>query len=96
MKSDDAEDPTKALAGIHMEEDESSDGKEDGSDDGSTGGGGHEPPSCADLSQHLGTLEKYASKCGLTEASYFLKKAKMVMIAAHASKPARQRASAPG
>ena len=37
MKSDDAEDLTKALAGIHMEEEESSDGEEDGSDGGSTG-----------------------------------------------------------
>ena len=90
MKSDDAEDLTKALVGIHMEEEKSSDGEEDGSDDGSAGGGGSEPPSYADLSQHFGTLEKYASGCGLTEASYFLKKARMVMIEAHASKPARQ------
>ena len=52
--------------------------------------GGSEPPSYAGLSQHFGTLEKYASECGLTEASYFLKKARMVMIEAHASKPARQ------
>ena len=64
--------------------------EEDGSDDGSTGGGGSEPPSNADLSQLFGTLEKYAASCGLTEASYFLKKARIVMIEAHASKPARQ------
>ena len=69
MKSDAAEDPAKALAGIHMEEEESSDGEEDGSNDGSTGGGGSEPPSYANLSQHVGTLEKYSSGCGLTEAS---------------------------
>ena len=74
MKSDDAEDLTKALAGIHMEEEESLDGEEDGST--STGGGGSEPPSYADLSQHFGTLENYASGCGLTGASYFVKKAR--------------------
>ena len=90
MKSDDVEDLTKALAGIHKEEEESSDGEEDGSDDGSTGGGGSDPPSYADLSQHFGTLEKCASGCDLTEASYFLKKARMLMVEAHASKPARQ------
>ena len=72
MKSDDAEDLTKTLTGTHMEEEESSDGEEDGSDDGRTEDGGSEPPSYADLSQHSGTLEKYASRCGLTEASYFL------------------------
>ena len=49
MKSDDAEDLAKALAGIHMEEEESLDGEDDGSDDGSTGGGGSEPPSYADI-----------------------------------------------
>ena len=90
MKSYAADDLTNTLAGIHMEKKESSDGEEDGSDDGSTGGGGSEPPSYADLSQHFGTLEKYASGCGLTEASYFLKKARMVVIEAHASKPARE------
>ena len=86
MKSDDAEYLMKALAGIHIEEEESSDGEEDGSDDGSTGGGGSGPPSYANLSPHFGTLEEYASGCGLTEASHFLKKARMVMIEAHASK----------
>ena len=90
MKSDDAKDLTKALACIPVEEEESSDGEDDGSDDRSTGGGGSEPPSYADLSQHFGTLEKYASGCGLTETNYFLKKARMVMVEAHASKPARQ------
>ena len=90
MKSDDAEDLTKASVGIHMEEKESSDGEEDGSGDKSTRGGSSEPPSYADFSQHFGALEKYASGCGLTEVSYFLKKVRMVMIEAHASKPARQ------
>ena len=89
-KSDDAEDLTKALAGIHIEEEEYLDGEEDGNDDGSTGGGGSESPSYADLSQHVGTLKKYASGCGMTEASYFLKKDRIVMIEAHASKPTRQ------
>ena len=88
MKSDDAEDLTQALPGIHMEEEESLDGEEDGST--SMGGGGSEPPPYADLSQHFGTLENYASGCGLTGASYFVKKARMVRIEAHASKPARQ------
>ena len=72
MKLDAADDLTNTLAGIHMEEEESSDGEEDGSDDGSTEGGGSEPPSYANLSKHFGTLEKYASEWGLTEASYFL------------------------
>ena len=90
MESDAADDLTNTLVGIHMEEDESSDGEEDGSDDESTGGGGSEPSSYANLSQNFGTLEKYASGCGLTEASYFFKKARMVTIEAHASKPACQ------
>ena len=47
MKSDAADDLTNTLAGIHMEEGESSDYEEDGSDNGSTGGGGSEPPSYA-------------------------------------------------
>ena len=90
MESDDAEDLTKALVGIHMEEENSSDDEKDGNDDGSTGGGGSEPPSYVDLSQHFGTLEKHASGCGLTEASYILKKTRMVITEAHASRPARQ------
>ena len=50
MKSDAADDLTNTLAGIHVEEGESSDGEQDGSDDGSTGGGGSEPRSFMDLS----------------------------------------------
>ena len=90
MKSDAVDDLTNTLAGTHMEEEESSDGVEDDSDNGRTRGGGSEPPSYADLSQHLGTLETYASGCGFRAAGYFLKKARMVMIKAHASKSARQ------
>ena len=35
-------------------------------------------------------MKNYAMGCGLTEASNLLKKARMVMIEEHASKPARQ------
>ena len=74
IKSDDAEDLTKTLMGNHMEEEESSDGEEDGSDGGRTGDGGSKPPSYAGLSQHFGTLEKYTSRCGLTEAGTSLRR----------------------
>ena len=90
MRLDEAGDVAKALAGGHVEEVESSDEEEDDIDDGCPGGGGAEPPSYAELSQYFGALENYASGCGLTEASSLLKKAKMVMIEAHASKPGRQ------
>ena len=90
MRLDEAGEVAKALAGGHVEGVESSDEEEDGIDDGCPEGGGADPPSYAELSQLFGALENYASECGLTGASNLLKKASMVMIEAHASKPVRQ------
>ena len=59
-------------------------------EDGSMGGGVAEPSPYAELSQHFGPLENYAAGCGLGEASYFLKRARMLMIETHALKPSRQ------
>lgn len=81
---------TKVLAGQTVGEKESEDIEEDDSDDGSPRGGGVESPPYAELSQHFGALENYASGRGLEQASYFLKRARMVMIEGHASKPSRQ------
>ena len=90
MWLDEAGDVVKALTGHHVEAVESSDEEKDDIDDGCPGSGGAEPPSYAELSQHFGALENYASGCGLPEASSLLKKTRIVMIEAHASKPARQ------
>ena len=48
------------------------------------------PPPCAELSSHFRALTSVAEKCGMKEAAHHLQKAKMAMIHAHASRPARQ------
>ena len=91
MKLDEADDLAKALAGMGMEDSSPDGGEENENDDRNTEGGGFEPPpSDVQILQHFGPLEKYASKSGLGEAGFFLQKARMLMIEAHASKPARQ------
>ena len=40
--------------------------------------------------KHFAPLESYAAASGLDEAGYLLQRARMWMIEAHASKPARQ------
>ena len=91
VRSDQAEDVAAVLKGLPVEGDESSDSEDEEDDeDESMGGGGAEPPPYAELSQHFAPLESYAAGCGLNEASYLLKRARMLMIKAHASKPSRQ------
>ena len=48
------------------------------------------PPPCAELSFDFRAFESVAEKCGMKEAAHHLQKAKMVMIHAHASRPARR------
>ena len=48
------------------------------------------PPPYAELSFNFRALESVAEKCGIKEAAHHLQKAKMAMIHAHASRPARQ------
>ena len=92
VRLDQAEDVAAVLRGLPVEGDESS-GSEEGEEDdedGSMGGGGAEPPPYAELSQHFAPLESCAAGCGLNEVSYLLKRARMLMLEAHASKPSRQ------
>ena len=51
-------------------------------DDKRMEGGLAEPPPYAELPQLVGPLENYAAGCGLGEASYFFKMARMLMIEA--------------
>ena len=52
-------------------------------------GGRAVPPPYAELSSHFRALESVVEKCGMKEAAHHLQKAKMAMIHAHASRPAR-------
>ena len=47
------------------------------------------PPYYAELSSYFRALESVAEKCGMKEAAHHLQKAKIAMIHAHASRPAR-------
>ena len=48
------------------------------------------PPPYSDLSEFFGPLEDVAQSAGNSEAGYYLRKAKMSFLAAHAAKPTRQ------
>ena len=48
------------------------------------------PPPYSDLSELFGPLEDVAQSAGNSEAGYYLCKAKMSFLAAHAAKPTRQ------
>lgn len=87
----DAEDITAlldgmALAGGGVDEEE----KEENSDDESTDRGVGAPPAYAELSPHIRVLEKAAGDSGNGDAAFDVQQAKMAMIVAHASTPARQ------
>lgn len=81
------EEMTAQLKGAVVED--SSDDEESGDDEPAVRGG-VAPPPYAELSSHFGALETAAEGSGNHEAAFHLQKAKMAMIAAHASKPARQ------
>ena len=86
---DGVEEMTKCLNEMCDEEVEknvSDDEKEEGEDDS---GGRAVPPPYAELSSHFCALESVAEKCGMKKADHHLQKAKMAMIDAHASTPAR-------
>lgn len=53
-------------------------------------GGGGAPPAYAQLSTHLVPLERSAEESGNRDAVFYLQKARMAMIAAHAARPVRQ------
>ena len=64
--------------------------KEDSSDDEGTERGVGAPPAYAELSSHFRVLEKATKDIGDGDAAFHLQRAKIAMIAAHVSKPARQ------
>ena len=70
-----------------VEKNVSDDEKEEGEDDS---GGRAVPPPYAELSSHFRALGSVAEKCGMKEATHHLQKAKMAIVHAHASRPARQ------
>ena len=55
--------------------------------DDTTGHGGGAPPAYVELSSHLVSLDSAAEACGNGGASFYLQKARMSFIKAHASKP---------
>ena len=82
VRLDQAGDVAAALKGWVVEGAESSDSEEEDDDDdedGGMGGGGAEPLPYEELSQHFASL-----------GNYLLKRGRMLMIGAHASKPSRQ------
>ena len=48
------------------------------------------PPPYSVLSEFFGPLEDVAESAGNSKAGYYLRKAKMLFLAAHAAKPTRQ------
>ena len=81
---------TEQLNGTYVEERGVSDDEKEESDGESTGCGGIALPPYAQLSQYFGPLERAAEESGNREAVFYLQKAKITMIKAHASKPVRQ------
>ena len=75
-----------ALAGREVGKKE----KEDSSDDEGTERRVGAPPAYAELSSHFGVLEKTAEDSRNEDSAFHLQRAKIAMIAAHASKPTRQ------
>lgn len=73
---------------------ESEEEKLDDTGEVESAGGGElmAPPPNSDLSGFFGPLlvEQFAQSAGNSEAGYFLRKAKMSFLAAHAAKPTRQ------
>ena len=67
-----------------------SDDEKEESDGESTGCGGIVSPPYAQLSQYFGPQERAGEASGNRAAAFYLKKAKTVMIEAHASKPVQQ------
>ena len=49
-----------------------------------------EPPSYAEVLQHFAALENYAEASRINKAGHLLQRARMLMIAEHASRPSRQ------
>ena len=49
-----------------------------------------EPTSYAEVLQHFAALENYAEASGINEAGHLLQRARVLMIAEHASRPSRQ------
>ena len=64
--------------------------KEEDDGDESTGRGRGAPLTYAELSSHFGVLERAAEESGNGDAAFYLSKARMAMIAAHAAKRTRQ------
>ena len=81
---------TEQLNGTYVEEGGVSDDEKEESDGESTGCGGIAPPLYAQLPQYFGPLDRAAEESGNLEAAFYLQKAKIAMIKAHASKPVRQ------
>ena len=76
--------------GIYVKEWGVSDDEKEESHGESTGWGGIAPPPYTQLSQYFGPLERAAEEFANREAAFYLQKAKLAMIKAHAPKPVRQ------
>ena len=87
MRRDTAEENMTRLTGTHIDAD-SEEEEENEEDDGdeSTGRGRGTPPAYAELSSHFGVLERAAGESGNGDATFYLSKAGMAIIAAHAAK----------
>ena len=90
MHLDAVDEMTAQLIGTYLEEGGVSDDEKEESDGESTRCGGIAPPPYAQLSQYFGPLERAEEESGNRQATFYLEKAKMTMIKAHASKPVRQ------
>ena len=63
--------------------------EEDGGDESTERGRGA-PPAYAELSSHFGVLEREVEESGNGDAAFYLPKARMAMIAAHAAERTRK------
>ena len=91
MRGDAAEEITARLAGTHTDADtEEEEEKEEDDGDESTGRGRGAPPTYPELSSHFGILKRAADESGNGDATFYLSKAWMAIIAAHAAQRTRQ------
>ena len=90
VRLDAVDEITEQLNGTYVEEGGVSDDEKQESNGESTGCGGIAPPPYAQLSRYFGPLERAAEESGNRGANFYLQKAKMAMLKAHASKPVRQ------
>ena len=90
MRLDAVDKQTKQLEGTGVEDVKFTENEKEVNDDEKTGPGGNVQPMNAEISSSFGVLERAAEEGGNDNATFYLQKARMAFVKAHASKPVWQ------